>query len=100
MTDVYETKFGIFNHISGPQKDTRPLAAIAMHFCESPNGLRSVSDMINLYVARDVFKNTGVTLTEFLELPHEEFNSLLKALDAKLTREANIASDIDKIVNK
>lgn len=95
MMDTYETVMGIFNHTPGPHKHSRPLAAIAMHPAENPMGIRSVNELIETYVQKDIHKY-GVTLMEFLDLPHEHIVKLISVVDKKMAKES---AQVDQIKN-
>lgn len=87
MMDTYETVMGIFNHAPGPHKHARPLAAIALHPSESHLGIRGVNTLIEIFINKDIHKY-GITLSEFLDLPHEQITKLIDVVDRKASRES------------
>lgn len=97
MTDIYETEFGIYNHLSGPNKTSRPLAPIALHPAEDLNGIRTVNDLIALHVNKDIYKHTGLDLYGFLDLPHEQLNKLIEVVDIKVKKESTLATHMENV---
>lgn len=98
MMDTYETVMGIFNHSPGPHKHNRPLAAIAMHPAESPLGIRTVNELIDTYVDKQIHKY-GVSMMEFLDLPHEHITKLITAVDKQIARESTQAEQIKNMMD-
>lgn len=92
MRDIYETNFEIFNHISGPEKHKRPLAAVAMHFPETPSGVRNVGELIDYYITMDVQKYAGISLDVFLALPRQYLRRVMTAVDKKFTEQMKAAA--------
>lgn len=100
MRDIYETNFGIFNHISGPEKESRPLASIALHYPESNSGVRNVGELIEYYINMDVHKHVGVSLTEFLALPRHLVRRIMQAVDKKSSDQFKAAAAALSETNK
>lgn len=100
MRDVYETKFGIFNHISGQEKLKRPLASIALHFPESPVGVRNVGDLMEYYINMDVQKHAGMSMSEFLSLPRHLLRRAMSAVEKKFNQQMKVANQAVAETNK
>lgn len=100
MQDIYESKFEIFNHISGPHLKDKPLASVAMHYAESSAGIVTVKDMIKYYVDKNIMKYTGVSLNDFLQLPREHVHAIMEAVNKKSREESTIVSGIQAGLDK
>jgi len=67
MRDRYETTYGIYNH-DAPMAG-RELALVGMHPKEDVTTTSLLRERIREFGKREVFKHTGVSLTEFMEFP-------------------------------
>lgn len=92
---LYETNHGIFNHINGPNKDSQPLAMVAMHESENNTSDTTLYEQIELYLKLDVYKNTGLNLNDFLDLPREFIIHLYNLLKVKNQHENTEAAKIN-----
>jgi hypothetical protein len=68
MYDLYETVYGIFNHLH-PTARNRPLASVAMFPSEDINDSGLLELVIRRYVEKDIRNVFGLNLEEFLNLP-------------------------------
>lgn len=104
MFDVYETKYGLFNHISGLDRKLRPLASVALHEMEDNAKTSSLYEAIELYLDKDIMKNFGLNLNEFLDLPREIINKLLELSIKKIQKDSvtlqNVQENLEQIKNK
>lgn len=90
MRDRYETVYGIFNHAT--QAAQRPLALVAMHWCEDTATDSTLYERIDLFLNRDVSKHSGLSLVEFLELPSDLCSYLLEVATKRQKLEGTVAS--------
>lgn len=104
LYDVYETKFGLFNHLSGLDRKTRPLASVALHEMEDNTKSSSLYESIEIYLDQDINKNFGLSLNEFLDLPRELINKLLEVSIKKIQKDTNtlenVKNNLEQIKNK
>ena len=94
LADVYETKFGICDHISTRNK--HPFAGILVNPATDLGGLDSISGLIRYYIANDVSKYVpGLTLSDFLDLPHEYFQTVIEEVQKKQARSSKDNSELE-----
>lgn len=94
MRDLYETEYKIFNHRI-PHKQ-RPLASVAFHPAESINEDSIFEDSIRTYLSRGIKDKYGLTLIEFLELPTDIINVMLKVSDESLAKQAEEVATLER----
>lgn len=81
----YETKFGIFDHDHGDNKD-HPLALVMMQEAERTNG--PLFERIERFEERQIYQKFGLNLIDFLSLPREVVE-FVEELAIKRQRENN-----------
>lgn len=83
LAEIYDTTMGIYNHGDDVARAARPLALVELHPKEDTTTYsplyRRIAEFHNLKVA----ESWGLSLVEFLNLPHEYVEYILK-----LTRRA------------
>lgn len=94
MQDLYETEYGIYNHLSGSKN--KPLASVAMHSCEDINGGSLLEEAIQTYVSRHIKDIYGLSLVEFLELPIDVMELMFGIADKESAKKSNTLSDVEK----
>lgn len=91
MTEAYESRFGIFNHMSEEAKQ-RPLASVAMFPSENTTDRGLFYDAAMEFSRNNYREIWGYTLSEFLSMPQwkvkmirditqEVLQSRVKAID-------------------
>lgn len=85
LADVYETNFGIYNHLDVGSK--RPMSSVALHGAEDNYKTSRLYETIENFVTKDIYKSTGLSLTEFLNLPTEACLMILEAVEKKSVKE-------------
>lgn len=81
LTDIYETTTGIWDHLTDShKKKSRPLASVALHDCESTTEGSDLYTVISKYIDDEVYKETGLDLNEFLNLPSDIVQMLFKKI--------------------
>lgn len=101
LMQAYETTFDIFDHIKHEAMDEsvtdidnrRPLASMAMHRAEDASSESRLYGTIELFSDRDVHKFFGLSLNEFLDLPHDICEHILTVCSNKQNRN-NKATDM------
>lgn len=91
LTDVYETKFGIYDHIH--TKNKHPFASILVKPSTDITQLDNVGGLIQYYFAKEVSKH--IKLDEFLSLPHEYLQLVVAQIDKRVAKDNKAASDLD-----
>lgn len=94
MYDLYESRYGIFNHLSGNKK--RPLASVAMHSSEDINLDSLLEEAIRTYVKRDIKEIYHLSLVEFLDLPIDVIQVMLDIATEHTREKTNAISDVEK----
>ena len=89
LRDRYETIYGIHDHSN--EINERPLALVAMHWCEDASTDSALYERIKLFFGRYVHKHSGLSLAEFLELP-SDISRLVLEESTKLQEKENTAT--------
>lgn len=100
LISLYETHYGIFDHLDPEKSKARPLALVALHECEENSKSSNIHELIRLFVEKEINKKTGITLTEFLSLPSEFINLLFDIVTEKSSNETKVADDILRSIKK
>ena len=74
MYQIYETEFGIFNHI---QTTNRPLASVAFMDIENTIDGSPFESISRTYVTKQINKLFGISLLELLNLPRDTVESII-----------------------
>ena len=67
MGELYETNYGIYNHLKVSK--SRPLASVAMHPGEDQVHLPRLRNNMMHYVKKGIKEIYGITFLEFMALP-------------------------------
>lgn len=98
MYDLYETVYGIFNHLH-PTARNRPLASVAMFPSEDINDSGLLEVVIRRYIEKDIHSIFGLNLEEFLNLPMDIAEMLMDiAKDTRETKKQTL-DEIEKNLN-
>ncbi len=92
LREIYETKYGIFNH--DDVSLNRPLALVAKHWSEDTSGSYRLHELLEKFSLNQVNKYFGLSFVEFLELPTEYCESILEVAADRLKMDANVADSI------
>jgi hypothetical protein len=98
LTALYETKFGIYDHFSQYKK--RPLAIVALHPCENINQNGLLEQIIRAYSKRGIKDVFGLNIQEFLDLPMDIAEMLMKVADEHRAANQQTLSEIEKEMHK
>lgn len=74
MYQIYETEFGIFNHI---KTTNRPLASVAFMDIENTIDGSPLESISRTYVTKGMNKLFGLSLLELINLPRDIVESLI-----------------------
>ena len=71
MYDLYESRYGIFNHQDKNSLKAKPLASVAFHECEDFTKGSLLEEMMNLYLVKRIKSIFGISFIDFMELPRD-----------------------------
>ncbi|MDH2154356.1 hypothetical protein [Stenotrophomonas sp. GD03657] len=104
LATLYETKYGLFNHGDPYAKRQRPLALAALHPKEDASRYSPLYARIDKYRRLKIYSATGLSLTEFLNLPRDIVEEILRQTERDAAVEAShvdkVSHDLDKIMGK
>lgn len=92
LQEEYETIYGICNH---DDVNKNPLALVSMHPKENVASRSKLYNTIRRYDFHEIYQKFGVSLPEFLGLPHE-YVELLFQMSAEKAKEKQ--PGIDKVL--
>jgi len=98
MTDLYETEFGIYNHLSS--SNSRPLASVAMFDCEDINTDSLLEESIRTYVSKGIKDIYGLSLIEFLELPIDVIRMMFDIASDEQAKKNKTLSELESQFKK
>jgi hypothetical protein len=86
LYQAYETSNGIFDYLNQAMMETqitdvekkRPLSSVAFHPAEDFSNGSKLYEMIGLFMDLNIYTSTGLSLTEFLELPDDIVQHVIK----------------------
>lgn len=94
MRDLYETEFGLFDHLAPHPR--RPLAAVAMHPQEDVNTNSTLEQVCKLYIRHRIYEMFHLDLLQFLDLP-ADFVEMLIGIAKEQTKQQNKAmTEVEK----
>lgn len=94
MRDLYEGKYGIYNHIG--KSKIRPLSSVACHPCEDFNTGSMLESSMTMYIEKRIKDHFGLTLLEYLQQPLdvvEMMNKLSDEYNQKRSKEVQHVED-------
>lgn len=95
MFDLYETAYGIYDHLS-PGRVQRPLASVAHHDSEDTVTSGLLEQMVRVYLKKSIKELYGFNLEEFLDLPMDIVNLLIKVADEDQSKRTRIAHSVEQ----
>lgn len=87
LRQLYETRFGIYNHLS-KEAEQNPLSCVALHDTEENSTGSLLYSRIEQYIKSDVHKYTGLNLNEFLAQPREIVQWLFKLCEEQVKKDS------------
>lgn len=98
MREMYETRFGIHNHLNKFSK--RPLASVAFHGAENTIKDSMLEETLKTYANRNIKDIFGLTVLEFLELPMDVVSLMLDIADQISAKKEGDIDGIQRDLNK
>lgn len=90
LAETYETVYGIHRHT--PTGD--PLESILLHPLEDVSANSRLYEHVRKFFRRDVYKHSGLSLTEFFELPREICDLVYSECEVKAKEEGQISNNL------
>jgi hypothetical protein len=98
LQDMYETFYGIYNHLDRNNKN--PLATVMLHPSEDISAGSYLEDSIRLYISRGIKDLYGLNFIEFLNLPRDIIRLLLDISSEEASRKSAAISQIESQMGK
>lgn len=95
MTDIYETRYGIFNHFSNirnPPNSRRPLANVAFHPGEDFTNGSLLEDTMKIYRDYPIYDIFKIDYPTFMSQPCYIVDMMVKIAKEKREKEHEIAT--------
>ena len=94
MQDLYEAKYGIYNHLD--PNNTKLLSSVAMHACEDTTENSILEEIIRSYMVKNIKDLYGLSLIEFLDLPMDIIDLLFKIGNEDIARKDETLKQLEK----
>jgi len=96
---LYETEFGIYNHLS--HNRDKPLASVALHDSEDYCTESLVDDSMRTYIHRSIKEFFGLSYLEFIDLPRDIIETMLTVVDEEKAKKYHDMTELEEdIKNK
>jgi hypothetical protein len=99
MFDLYESNYGIYNHLRPAIQKNKPLASVAMHPGEDFTEGSNLADAVKVYIENNIGDYTKLSLVDFLELTSDVASIIVDQCQEASKRKSNIAKQIEKDMN-
>lgn len=96
MTEMYDIKFGIYNHIA----NKHPLGSVLLHKAEDTSTRSLTYSVIDKYRKFDVYSVYRISLVEFLSLPPDIVKKILEDCEEVPRKQAKENEELAKILGK
>lgn len=96
LRDMYETTYGIYNH--NLDRDEDLLSLVSMREVEDPTIGGLMYERIRQYFKREIYRFTGYTPTQFLELPTDLVNYMVEQAVKQQATNHTVAKDVEQDV--
>lgn len=93
MSDLYETKYGVFNHVG--MSSIRPLSTVAMHLPEDYLDGDIGEQYYRLYLDKRIKEHFGLTIDEYLDRPRHAIEMMNRVADEENKRHSSAASSVE-----
>lgn len=108
LYQAYETTFGVFDYMAQAMTEhaqldpdlKRPLASVALHFAEDVSSTSRLYELIRAFKDRKVYSVMGLSLTEFLDLPHDICEFILTECNKQQERDTASAQQVINDLNQ
>ena len=97
LRQLYETEFGIFDHISYNKE--RPLSGVAMFEAENVDSDNALDNVMATYIDKRIKDTFGLSFIEYVSLPRNYIIKMLELCDRETTKKNNALADVEKQLN-
>ena len=95
LNQAYENTFGIYDYVGQAMKERNlaeaslkePLSSVSMHYAENYCETSRLYELIQLYDICKIYQIYRISLSEFLEYPHDVVEYMLKTANEKTRKE-------------
>ena len=94
LCDLYVQEYKIYDHRA--QRKKRPMSSVAFHPAESINADSILEDSLRAYLSRGVKDKFGLNILEFMELPSDVIDVLLKVGDESLAKQNEDLANLER----
>lgn len=96
--ELYDTTYGIHNHdLDDP---TEVYANVQMHWAEDCTSTSELYKAINSFIEFQVTKLTGLSLSQYFELPRHMCVKIIESCKAAMRKEVKVTEDVINTLNK
>lgn len=92
---MYETEYGIYNHIT-ESSGRRPLASVALHPKEDVNTHSLLEEVMKIYLEQNIGETFKLSLIEFMDLPRDIIDMMLGVSDRHHSKQTPLPTLPDK----
>ena len=96
--EVYDTSYGIYNHNTGGEEDL--YANVQMHWAEDCTSTSELYKAIDNFIEFQVTKLTGLSLSQYFELPRHMCVKIIESCKAAMRKEVKVTEDVINTLNK
>lgn len=98
LYQIYETEYGIFDHISATN---RPLSSVAFYPAEDSLDGSPLDSIMRTYIDKNIKETFGLSLLEFLDLPRDTIELMIEISNGEMKKKQpvmdKLASDLNKL---
>lgn len=98
MSDLYDEAYGIFNH--GLVSGSRPLSSVAFHVAENIIHNSPLEEALQQYVSNRIFERFHLNIMEFLDLPADYIELMLKIAQQDTRKQNEIIDGLEHQLKK
>ncbi len=92
LYDLYETIYGIYNHVSNNRN--RPLASVAFHDSEDFTTGSLLEGSMKNYIEKNIGEFFKISYLEFMELPRDVIELMFEVAGREIKKRTAIANNI------
>lgn len=100
MCDLYETRYGIYNHQDKTAVLTKPLASVAFHESEEFTKGSLLEEMMTLYIVKRIQSIFGLNFVDFMELPRDVISLMFSVSETDAAKKTAEIDSLEKSLGK
>lgn len=94
LADLYDKTFSICDHHAVGL--SRPLSSVAFHDAEKINEDSVLEETMRVYISRHIYENFKLSYLQFMELPRDIAQMVIKISDEYAQKKSQTMSDLEK----